>query len=189
MSKIYYIHLLLLFINPTLLPAQDVKKEIEKGIDEDELPSEIVKQLDEMPIVLDEADFYYQKDVDSESYEAKVDYEDYRYTVSFDTKSNLNDIEIVIDESQLPEATREAINQYLNDTFERHKIEKIQLHFTSKNREKAFSNREEPDLYELVVATKDKKSNLEKKELRFDPEGNLKNTRKILRQSYDFLIF
>lgn len=167
----------------------NVKKEIEKSIDKDELPQEILKHLQEMPIALDDAKFYYQEDVDSKSYEAKMDYEEKRYTIAFETKGRLKDIEIEIDESEIPKDVLKQINQYLEDTYERHKIEKIQLHFEPESDKKAFTNRDKPDLYELVVATKDEKSKLEKKEIRFNPEGKQVNTRKILRQSYDFLLF
>lgn len=167
----------------------DVKKEIEKSIDKDELPEKILRQLKDMPISLDDASFYYQEDIDSKSYEAKMDFEEKKYTIAFEKEANLQDIEIEIDDSEIPEKVMQQIKNYLEDTFQRHNIEKIQLHFKPENKDKAFSDRNHPDMYELVVATKDKKNDLGKKEIQFDSKGNHENTRKILRESSDFLIF
>jgi hypothetical protein len=169
--------------------SQDVKNEVEKRIKRKEMPAEAIQTLKTMPINLNESKFYLEKDNKHSSFEAKVKYKDHRYSIELNKKGELLDIEVVINLEEIPEEVRETIENYLENTYERHKIEKIQEHFIPANTQDAFDERKNPDKYELIVATKNKENKLEKREILFNSNGKELETRKVIRRAYEFLLF
>ncbi|HEA28803.1 MAG TPA: hypothetical protein ENH91_02205 [Leeuwenhoekiella sp.] len=188
MIRKVFLSVLVLFM-PISVFSQSVKNEVEKRITKEEMPAEALRRLEQMPIKLEKARLYLEQDNEHRSVEAKVAHKGKKYSIEFEKTGNLHDIEVVITLDEIPKYIAKTIKNYLKNTYERYKIEKIQQQFSPSNTQDAFGERKNPDKYELIVATKNKENKLEKKEIRFDPNGNLLETRKIIRRSYDFLLF
>tara|TARA_R110002020_G_scaffold474035_2_gene704316 strand:+ start:87 stop:650 length:564 start_codon:yes stop_codon:yes gene_type:complete len=170
--------------------SQGVKEEVEKRIDLSEMPQEAKIYIKQMPIeTTTKIKYYFEKDRDRESYEAKFKFEDHKYSVEFDPDGNLQDIEVRHKKNDLPEDIVKRIEHYLQNTYSRYKIEKIQTQYLPLHAKRAFKEKIEPDGYELIVATKNEKNKLEKYEMTFNPRGSFLKSRKIVRRSYDFLLF
>ena len=140
----------------------------------------------------------YYREVDSTkiSYEAKFKMDRLFYSAEFDSQGNLEDIEVLIKEIDIPNASFEAISSYLKSTFVKHRIVKIQQQYavsefdsieeTVKN---AFQNLLLPSIkYEIVVAAKRDKG-FEDFEILFDAEGSFISMRKSLPANYDHILY
>ncbi len=169
--------------------SQETKNEVEKRIKEAEMPAEAIHTLKTLPINLNRTKFYLESDNEHSSFEAKVKLKGHKYSIEFDKNGELLDIEIAIDLDEIPENITKSIKNYLKNTYERHKIEKIQEHFIPANTRDAFDERKNPDKYEFIVATKNKENKLEEMEIRFDSTGKELETRKVIRRSYEFFLF
>lgn len=180
----------LLFIGlifPFLALSQNTKNEVEKRINAEEMPAPALALLQEMPIE-NRVKYYFESDGDNESFEAKFKFNKHKYSVEFSTSGELQDIEIAYDLDEIDPQIAGLIEQDLKARFERHKIEKLQKQFSSTLWQQAFSS-QNPDGYELIVATKNKENKLSNLEITYDKNGNFVNSRKVLRRSYDFILF
>ncbi len=140
----------------------------------------------------------YYREVDSTkvSYEAKFKLDRLFYSVEFDAYGNLEDVEILIKEVDIPNASLTAIKGYLNSNFSKHRILKIQQQYpvsAFENAEEtlrnAFQNLLLPAIkYELVVAGR-KEKGFEDFEILFDSEGNFISTRLSLPANYDHILY
>ncbi|QYA25127.1 hypothetical protein G3I01_06240 [Gramella sp. MT6] len=179
----------------TFAHSQEKKIEKEEDIKRNNMPENAQKYLqDNIPEKSRKIRFYYETDGDKESYEAKFKFRKNRYSVEFNERGILEDIEVVIKKENLDRALRKKIDAYLEMENDRYRIEKIQAQYIA-----GGNNTEEllpggikkeltPDNYELIVATKNA-GKLKKFEMLFDAEANFKSEREILRNSYDYLIF
>ena len=191
-------HLLLIIILmlPIFATSQDKKIEKEEDIDREDMPESAQEYLlQNIPEDINKLRHYYETDGDKESYEAKFKYNRHRFSVEFNETGTLEDIEVQVKKSDLEDVVLEKIENYLEKQHDRFKIEKIQAQYLSENdapeqtmqRAKKF-DANSPNHYELIVATKNK-GELKKYEMLFDTNGNFKNEREIIRNSYDYLIF
>lgn len=187
MRKFLLSIILILLVNAAF--SQVTKNEVEKRIKRSEMPAEAILILKNMPINLKNAKFYLEKDNEHSSFEAKVKFKGHKYSIELDENGELLDIEIAIDLNEIPENVTKFIKNYLKNTYERHKIEKIQEHFIPVNTKDAFDERKKPDKYEFIVATKNKENKLEEMEIHFDSTGKELETRKVIRRSYEFFLF
>ena len=175
--------------------AQDKKIEREEDIKKSQLPVKAQEYLNvNIPENSRKIRLYYETDGEEESFEAKFKFKKNRYSVEFNEQGSLEDIEVLIEKDKLEKELRKKIETYLDERNDRFKIEKIQAQYLS-----GGANTREllpgginkdliPDNYELIVATKND-GKLKKFEMLFDEDGNFKNEREILRNSYDYLIF
>lgn len=164
------------------------KKEIEKKVDPSVFPSEAINKL---KLYLEDAKkirYYYEIDGKEESYEAKFKKNHHRYSVEFDSQGNLEDVEVQVRFSQLSNLTKKSIKEYLNEYFERWKIEKIQLQYYNLERINQLIDWNEKVPLEIIVATKTN-GKLEKFELQFSENIECISKRKVIRQSYEFVLF
>ncbi len=109
--------------------AQD-KIERERRIGVDEVPKPAVKWLDDAFEGEKKVQWYEEQSSGKLSYEAKFNWEKQFYSVEFDRKGIIEDIEIVQQWDDLPENVQTALNKYFEKTFSRKRIEKIQLQYT-----------------------------------------------------------
>jgi len=191
-------HLLLLFIYilPIFALAQDNKIEKEDRIKLEEMPESVSLFLKEnLPENIKKVRYYYETDGQKKSYEAKFKYERYNFSVEFNKDGNLEDVEITAKKNELIKLVYGNIEAHLEQNHERYRIEKIQAQYLSKDGDakntfyRSLNFRKlQPDNYELIVATKEK-GKLEKFEILFDEMGIFKEQRKIIRNSYDYLLF
>ncbi|MEL6918345.1 MAG: hypothetical protein AAFO99_11520, partial [Bacteroidota bacterium] len=109
--------------------------------------------------------FYKEMDSIKISFEAKFKKERLWYSVEFDKEGELEDVEINIEETDIPKASWENINIYLNNTFIKKRIKKIQQQYPSSREEStaltlknAFQNLLLPSIrYEIIVSGKKEK--------------------------------
>lgn len=195
MKKLFIITFILF---TALAQAQDKKIEKEEGIDREEMPEDAFFLIDKIPQKANRLRYYYQTDGEEESYETKFKFKRSIFSVEFGKDGKLEDVEVILKEKQLPKQTLQNIQTYLEKNHERHKLEKIQAQYlpnsvSESSAEKLFLkslsfHTQQPDNYEIIVAVKNK-GKLKKFEMLFDKNGQFKNEREIIRNSYDYLIF
>lgn len=182
-----------LLFNVTFLSAQE-KREFEERISAETFPAEAISILKSSDKDLGKTKYYKEIDGDAESYEAKFKHKGKRYSVEFSTNGTLDDVEVKTSKRKLRNALRETIEAYLDNSYDRWKIEKVQVQFLNEISASDALQRAlnfevtTNENYELIIATKTK-GKLKKYEMLFDGKGQLINEREIVRQSYDFLIF
>lgn len=191
-------HLLLLviYILPIFAFSQDKKMEKEDRIPLEEMPATASSFLKEnLPENIRKLRYYYETDGEHTSYEAKFKYARKNFSVEFDIEGRMEDVEVTAEKNELNKAIYKNIETHLEKNHERYRIEKIQAQYLSKNaNDKNTLNRSlnfhefQPDNYELIVATKDE-GELEKFEMLFDSTGMFVEKRKIIMNSYDYLLF
>ena len=140
--------------------------------------------------------FYKEVDSAKVSYEAKFKKERLWYSIEFDKHGSLEDIEIIIQPTDIPKETFARINSYLASIFTKYRIRRMQQQYpitengnpetTIKN---AFQNLLLPSInYELVVAGK-KDGHFEQYEILFDADGSFRSVRKSLPPNYDHILY
>jgi hypothetical protein len=186
------------FLITAVLQAQEKKQEREEGIERDEMPSSASFLIEKIPEKAKRVRFYSETDGENESYEVKFNFNKSIFSVEFGEKGKLQDVEVTLNDKEVPSTIIENIEVYLEESQERYKIEKIQAQYlplTPKDssglhvllRSLSFKNNA-PSNYELIVAVKNN-GNLKKFEMIFDENGHFQNKREIIRNSYDYLIF
>lgn len=140
--------------------------------------------------------YYKETDSSKVSYEAKLKKDKLWYSIEFDENGVLADIEIMIKPVDIPSETLERINSYLEKSFSKYKVKKIQQQYPvsgneslEKTLKNAFQNLLLPTInYEYVVVGKKEKGYLDY-EILFDAEGNFKNLRKMPPPNYDHVLY
>lgn len=170
--------------------AQADKQEIEKSIKQDEMPSGALELIEEYFEDYEDIDFFKETDGETTTFEAKLDWQGYTYSVEFDETGVLLDIEQLIDISEIDDQLRTAILKQLEDRYTKFEITRIQRqYFDGESDEKIedFLEGDFDDLslrYELEIDGQNRKE-LGSFELLFDDNGTLLQKRKIIRRSID----
>ena len=165
------------------------KQELERRIAREDFPQ---KALAAMDPYLDDAKrvkYYEESDGEKMSYEIKLKKGKLRYSIEFDPKGKLEDVEIRIKEVDIPSASLAAIEKDLKHRLDRYKIRKIQQQYVhSESREvsqtlrEAFQNLLLPDIrYELIVGGKQSKE-YQTFEILYDANGSF-ITQRIVKSS------
>ena len=140
--------------------------------------------------------YYRETDSTKISYEAKFKVDRLHYSVEFDQEGNLEDVEILIKEVDIPNESFTNMTAFLEENFTKYRIRRIQQQYpvsafesveeTIKN---AFQNLLLPSIkYELVVAGR-KDKGFEDFEILFDADGKFLNMRKSLPVNYDHILY
>lgn len=171
------------------------KYERESRIDEDVFPQSGLAQIE---VYLNDARrirFYQETDSVKQSFEVKFKKGKLHYSVEFDEKGTLEDIEFTIAKNDLPEESWERINDYLKHNFSKYRIKKIQQQYplqdgqSNQTIREAFQNLILPYInYELVFMAKNGK-NFQMFEALFNAEGQLISLRKSFSSSYDHVLY
>lgn len=172
------------------------KYEREYRIRKSQFPEKAHRLIAEQLLQARRIRFYRETDSAETSYEAKFKKDRLHYSVEFDEKGQLEDIEILIKEVDLPSESFSNIRQYLDTSFRKYRIRRIQQQYvvtadeqqetTLKN---AFQNLLLPGInYELMVAGKRGKSYMDY-EILFDSEGNFIRQRTSLPANYDHVLY
>ena len=191
MQKIVFI---LFFLIGFSLSAQ-YKYEREHRIRKDQFPEKALFFIKDKLEGARKIRFYKETDSTKVSYEAKFKRDRLRYSVEFSADGNLEDIEILIKEVDIPEETMIGINDYLEKEFSKFRIRKMQQQYpVGTNDEQttlrnAFQNLILPSIkYELIVTGK-KDRNFAPYEVLFDAKGNFEQLRKSLPPNYDHVLY
>jgi len=140
--------------------------------------------------------FYKEIDSIAISYEAKFKKDRLFYSVEFNTEGELQDIEILIQEIDIPKDVFGSITKHLEETYPKYSIRKLQQQYPLKEGtqhssllKEAFQNLLLPYInYELIVSCKSEAGRREFEYL-FDAEGNFLSKRESLPANYDHILY
>ena len=119
----------LVFLAISLAGSAQVKYEQEFRVKEDQVPAEATAYLAGIPFER-KVKWFKEISQDGVSFEAKSKLRGQKFSIEFDTLGYLEDIEIDIEENEVPSASWRAINDYFLETFDKTKVEKIQKQWT-----------------------------------------------------------
>lgn len=192
MHKSGYILFLLLLIGITGF-AQD-KIEREKRIKKEEFPQAALALLEKEFLQLKRLRCYLETDGTARSVEAKFRYKGQKISAEFSEDGHLQDAEVLVKFSKINPKVRSQIKQFLDQQFDRWRIEKTQRQYLTletpeKTLKRVVAETVDPAVnFELIVLTK-KDGVVSRFEMLFDGAGTHQQTRKVIRRAYDFLIF
>ena len=194
--KKYKLIVFLLVTLPIINSYGQYKYEREYRIKKVQFPAKALSFIEEELKEAKRVRFYRETDSTRISYEAKFKLDRLHYSVEFDQQGNLEDIEILIKEVDIPNDSFELIKKYLRESFTKHRILRIQQQYTVSDDEpvqqtlrNAFQNLILPSIrYEIMVAGK-KEDGFQDYEILFDADGNFIKQRKSLPANYDHVLY
>ena len=138
--------------------------------------------------------WYSEENLTGNSVEAKFRFNKKNYSIEFDTKGNLQDVEITIEITEIQEGVKEIIFKKLESEFNKYSIQKIQAHYPGNNPEilSVIRNPQNEFIntvqYEMIV--NGKTGNISKQyEMVFDNNGILTKKKEIIQKNADNLEF
>ncbi|WP_405400631.1 hypothetical protein [Maribacter sp. Asnod2-G09] len=171
------------------------KYEREYRILKSQFPALAIANIDENVADFKRIKFYKETDSTKISYEAKLKKAKLWYSIEFNEEGTLEDIEILIKPTDVPNDTYAKIVAYLNDNFTKYRIKRLQQQYPSNNDnvdeifKNAFQNLILPtNNYEIVIVGKKDKGYLDY-EILFDADGNFKKIRTSLPPNYDHVLY
>lgn len=171
------------------------KYEREHRILKSQFPALAIANIEENITDFKRIKFYKETDSTKISYEAKLKKDKLWYSIEFNEEGKLEDIEILIKSTDVPNDTYAKISDYLNNNFSKYKIKRLQQQYSSNNEavkdifKNAFQNLILPsNNYEIVVVGKKDKGYLDY-EILFDADGNFKKIRTSLPPNYDHVLY
>ncbi|WKN30010.1 hypothetical protein PZB74_13650 [Porifericola rhodea] len=201
--KNYLLHLLCLlciFTISHLALAQDEKKEYEEKIDESEIPETIKELLSPMMEDARRIKYFREYDENHSGYEIEMVWEGKKLSIEFYDDGRLMDIEELISHKEIEDEAREAIDEYMDDTYKRHRMLRIQRQYTAEEEDdededeeiiEDFMEGDTDDLtirYEIVAQVKGEEK-YGPYEFLFDDEGNTLKVQRIDRRSSDNVLY
>ncbi|MGO4919300.1 hypothetical protein [Maribacter spongiicola] len=190
-SKIFAIIFLFCF---QIVQAQ-YKYEREFRILKSQFPAKAIATINENLTDFKRIKFYKETDNTKISFEAKLKKDKLWYSIEFDENGTLEDIEILIKITDIPNDTYARIESYLNKNFTKYRHKRLQQQYPSKNEsleetfKSAFQNLIlSTNNYEIVIVGKKDKGYLDY-EIQFDAEGNFKKIRTSLPPNYDHVLY
>ncbi|MEM7658022.1 MAG: hypothetical protein AAF399_17990 [Bacteroidota bacterium] len=138
--------------------------------------------------------WYREEGLNQTSIEAKVKEAGSRYSVEFDSTGQLQDVEMLITEEEIPEETLNKIEGFLQKEHDKHRYRRIQRQFTGKTAailqqlQVGEATSEVVIRYEVVVKTRTGKRH-EWIEYLFSETGELLRTSPIVLRRTDHLEF
>lgn len=185
----------ILIVLGCLLGQAQIKQEREFRIDQKDFPSQAIALISPYVTNSKRVRFYKETDGEKTSFEAKFKKDKLFYSIEFDTIGNLEDIEFVIRKTDIPTDVFKNIANYLNVTYKKVKLKKIQQQYLAKvnNSEivlkDAFQNLLLQSIrYEIIISAKAKKG-FQIFEITFDSQGKQISTRRFSDSKYDHVLY
>lgn len=193
--KVFCLSVAIMALSASVVLAQAVKNEVEDSIKREEMPGNALKTLDEFWQGLNDIRYYFQTDGDSESYEAKLEWQGSSYSIEFDDAGKVLDVEQLIEWDQVSSSASEGIDEYLQKEFRRVNIIRLQRQYIADDEDDSddedfiddILEGDEEDFeirYELEVEGRSGRQ-IGAFELLFDHSGDLIQRRRIERRSVD----
>ena len=175
--------------------AQSEKNEVEDSIPRDEMPAKALETLDHFWPDLDDIRYYFQTDGDSETFEAKLEWQLKNYSIEFTQDGRIIDIEQLMGIDEIYPEARRGIEEYLQQKFKRVRITRLQQQFIADDDDEVddidfiddILEKDEDDYivrFELEVEGRSG-SQIGAFELLFDRSGDILRRREIFRRSVD----
>lgn len=191
--KVLWIFIVLAFAKAELSTAQSTQKiEREEKIAIELFPKTALEFVNTISNSRKKVKFYKETDGDKISYEAKLKYQNRKYSIEFDEQGKIEDVEIQLSKRSIKKKAFLKIENYLDTVARKYRIEKVQEQYVGENKT-AIQIKEQiaqklVDNYELIVAFKNNRK-IYRREYLFDNKGNFLSKRDIKRLEYDFLLF
>lgn len=184
--------LLCVFLSQSFI-AQETKNEKETSLKKSEVPISIQSYIDSLP-TSSKVKWFKQTDGESETYEVKFKQQNSIYSLEFDQEGNLLDVEKVVRWNEIDSVHRVAITKVLEQEFDKHKLQKIQIQYigTKESCAQVISNPENAGQLDLEIHYEiELKGNNQHfwglYELLFSEDGKLELKRRIITRSTDNL--
>jgi hypothetical protein len=192
---IHFLLPIILLLYNTVAYGQDEKREVEDSIKKSEMPATAVLTLDEFWPDKDDIRYFSETDGDTETFEAKLEWQGKQYSIEFTKAGNIIDVEQLVEITEISESAGEAINNYLEQQFDRVRITRLQRQFLADDDDESddidfiddILEEDDDDYdirYELEVEGKSG-SEIGAFELLFNKDGDLIQQRRIIRRSLD----
>ena len=184
--------LFILFFSVQGLYAQD-KVEREYKIKPSEVPAKALNFIKES-FSEKKVNWYMEQSASGKSIEAKVRKDGRLYSAEFDTLGNIQDIEVLVNIKDIPEALRLMIERSLSEQFSRYKVLKTQKQWIGKAAAlQSLIKGDKPKAkyetnYEIVITGRKDKHN-DEYELLFNEDGVLIRQQKIIESNQQHLLF
>ena len=189
--------LLFLTFSVCCTAQQSYKYEKEERIEKKMFPQKGLDLLNKtLPEKVRKVKYYKERDSVKISYETKLKFKRQYYSIEFDEKGVLEDVEVKIKKKQIPAETREKIENYMRDAYDSYRIKKIQRQYNNTNSidaekvlQNAFSNDVNSNhFYEIIAEVKTKKQRYFI-EITFAKDGDFTLVRTIIQSSYDHILY
>ena len=182
--------LVFVLLSMTISPT-DHKEEIEKRIKSDDVPEKALEFICSIKEKKSKVKWYYEVSQNITSYEAKFNYLKKLHSVEFDSLGEIQDVEIKIKFSEIPDSTSQNIKSYFNNTFKKYNVKKTQLQLIGviDDLKQAIENKKYQDTtihYEIEFYGKNDNEN-DLFEGYFSADGNFLSKKKIILQSINNL--
>lgn len=170
-----------------------VKYERERSIPQNQVPEAALLFVKELNFN-SRVKWYKETSIEKISYEAKTRFNGKRHSVEFARDGSFEDIEIEIRQAEIPSPALKAILEQLNASYQKYKIEKIQVQYSGPPKEViAFFNNQQPhpDIitrYEIVISTR-VQDTYSMFELLFSEQGEILKTSRIILKNTDNIIY
>jgi len=175
--------------------AQSEKNEVEDSIESDEMPGKAIETLSEFWPDLNDIRYFRQTDVETVTYEAKLEWQGKSYSIEFTTSGSIIDVEQLVEMEEIAPKARRGIDQYLQQQFEKVRVTRLQQQFIADDEDGIddidfiddILEEDKEDYivrYELEVEGRSG-SRIGAFELLFDRNGDIMQRRKIVRRSLD----
>ncbi|EDP98453.1 hypothetical protein U8527_20845 [Kordia algicida OT-1] len=193
----YYFIVLCLGFSLYCSAQNSYKYEKEDRIEKQLFPQNALKLLEEtLPKKVKKLKYYKEQDSVKISYETKLKYKGTKYSIEFDKKGHLEDVEVTIKQKHIPPKTLEMIKKHMYDEYDSFRIKKIQRQYrNSKNSigkkviKNAFSEAEDSSFYYEIIAEVKTGKKRYFIEITFTKTGKFDLVRTIIRSSYDHILY
>lgn len=197
LSNNYFILIALLFLNCHFKMNGQKKYEREYRIKADQFPDIAIQYIKKGDFNANKIKYYIESDSTRHSFEAKFKYKDRRYSIEFDQRGILEDIEIIVENDFLNKSLEEAINSRLDSMFKRYRVLKIQLQYPNTEAYNPSELLARAKLlktsvvhnYEILIAARKKNESYNDYELLFDQAGNVLKIRKSVPPAYGYILY
>jgi hypothetical protein len=192
MKRLTIIGTLLFFIFQMQATAQQ-KFERESRLKPVDVPTAALQFIDAVDLET-KWKWYFEENLQGNSFEAKTKHQGKRYSVEFDTSGKIQDVEIEKSWQEMDEQLRGNILQALDSLFISHKIDKIQIQYVAENTvllgilNKKADQTDSKIQYEIVVNGKTT-GRPKLYELTFNDKGILLESSEIIFRNTDNLEF
>ena len=168
-----------------------VKYEKEARIPTHDLPLTVQVLLPQLTQDAKRIRYYHEFDGEKESFEVKLKKHGTHFSIEFSQDGVLEDIEMLIPASELPNPILETIGKQ----FQRHKLTRIQKQFThpkgqdpKQTLQGVFNGLIRPTAYEIVVNGKTN-SGYKQVEFLIDIDGKLLKKRNVITKDYEHVVY
>lgn len=186
--------LVICFLSSFCALCQGKKNERESRLKKDEVPSIVLKSVEDVLVKAKKIRFYAETDNDKKSFEVKLIVTHNFYSIEFDESGKLEDVELTILFKTLDNSSRQNIERHLA-SYDKYKIDKVQRQFSSPSKEnlEIINNAVNQGIadvikYEIEINVK-KNSKWISYEMLFDESGEFISQREILHRTSDFILY